>query len=70
MIRKQLPGLVITPGIGPLGIRGGVLDCCVLWRVRDERQDGYSAPNFCAAISCISSRERVPYMSMVVLYDS
>jgi hypothetical protein len=25
MIRKQLPGLLITPGVGQLGVLGGVL---------------------------------------------
>jgi hypothetical protein len=40
--------------------------CVFLSLVMTERQDDYSSPNFRAAISCISSREMVPYMSMVV----
>jgi hypothetical protein len=45
---------------------GGVLDLAFLSPVLNEDQVRYDSPNFRAAISCISSREMVPYMSMVV----
>jgi hypothetical protein len=70
MIRTPLAGLVVAPRVGQLGVRGGVLDCCFLSSVLHAYQVCYSPPNFRAAISCISSKEMVPYMSMVVLYDS
>jgi hypothetical protein len=66
MIRKQLAGLIITPGVGQLGVRGGVLELPFPSSVFAKRPVRPYSPNFCAAISCISSREIVPYMSMVV----
>jgi hypothetical protein len=66
VIRKQLSGFVIAPGVGQLGVWGGVLDLALLSPVVHAYQGGYSPPNFRAAISCISSREIVPYMSVVV----
>jgi hypothetical protein len=64
--RTPLAGLVITPGVGELGVRGGVLDLPFPSSILAKRPVRPYSPNFCAAISCISSREMVPYMSMVV----
>jgi hypothetical protein len=63
----QLPEDLLAQWVGELGVRGGVLDRAFLSLVLNKYQGGYSPPNFRAAISCISSREMVPYMSIVVL---
>jgi hypothetical protein len=38
VIRKELPGLVITPGVGQLGVLGGVLDILMPHPVLHEFQ--------------------------------
>jgi hypothetical protein len=39
MIRKQLPGFIITPGVGHLGILGGILHgrCQLVAYRQDQR---------------------------------
>jgi hypothetical protein len=66
MTGKEFTGVISMAGIGQLGILRGVLDLAFLSSVLNAYQVCYDSPNFRAAISCISSRERVPYMSMVV----
>ncbi len=70
MIRTPRAGLGIASRGGELGERDGVLDLALLSPGLHADQGGYSPPNFRAATSYISARKMVPYMSMVVLYDS